>query len=336
MIVSPPKFFSGNVPAKGGAFDSKKKMRGRYSSKTCSDFLPLRVVCSKRSKESLFKNSSLVDKRQTLFFSPTLQITALKKVEDDENKFLKERAEKERLKKQLAQKQAIEVNGIAAVIVTEKKEKAAEKFVLYNHKKSIHITSVLDSNKRITYIIDSLPSEDAKFLHLTKRISNISQSFGGNYPKIIIFVNRINFADELTKDLTTAGFPADVIHSDLTQKERECALEDFKNGVSKSRILVSVHLCSCGVDIPEMDYVINYNIPDWRHNILEAKNTFLQRCGRTGRIHNGTAITFYVESQDRKSAFWLREVLQNANQEVPDFLKETSGLETFMKQLSVK
>uniref|UniRef100_A0AC34FJJ6 RNA helicase n=1 Tax=Panagrolaimus sp. ES5 TaxID=591445 RepID=A0AC34FJJ6_9BILA len=298
---------------------------------------------------TLLKLLPSVQERQSLFFSPTLPTNALKKFEDEQNEYIKKVAEKERVKKQAAeQKRAKEALGVQIedeyeivqpVAIVAKKEKAAEKFVLYNHKKSVHITSVAASNQRIKYIIEQLPSEAAKFLHLTSRISEISRTSGtapGEYRKIIIFVNTIDFADELTKDLTTAGFPADVIHSDLPQVERDEALSNFKNGKSNSRILVSVNLCSCGVDIPEMDFVINYNLPDSRKNIVEAKNIFIQRCGRTGRKESGTAITFYVESKDKLSAFWLREILQKANQDVPPFLKDRIGFESYMEQLSLE
>uniref|UniRef100_A0A914Y046 Helicase C-terminal domain-containing protein n=1 Tax=Panagrolaimus superbus TaxID=310955 RepID=A0A914Y046_9BILA len=85
-----------------------------------------------------------------------------------------------------------------------------------------------------------------------------------------------------------------------------------------------------------MDYVINYNLPDSRANIVEAKNVFLQRCGRTGRIEKGTAITFYVESEDGMSAPWLKEILQKADQDVPPFLQNRSSIETEMQKLSMK
>jgi superfamily II DNA/RNA helicase len=271
-------------------------------------------------------------KRQTLFFSPTLQAGLLDKAAKEENERIKKEEDK-RIKKEKEKNHQQPPATVVANLPKAKKEK--EKLVVFdNVKKRIFIASVSESNQRIKYIIDYLPDENAKFLHLTKRISNISESFGGQYPRILIFVNTKDFANELQKDLTIAGFPADVIHSDFRQQERDKAYGNFKNGLSGSRILVSIKICGRGVDIPDMDYVINYDLPDVR-KYFSPKQTFIQRCGRTGRVESGTAITFYVESEDRISAVWLREVLQNANHKVPDFLKDTSGIETFMGELSI-
>uniref|UniRef100_A0A914P9L6 Helicase C-terminal domain-containing protein n=1 Tax=Panagrolaimus davidi TaxID=227884 RepID=A0A914P9L6_9BILA len=120
------------------------------------------------------------------------------------------------------------------------------------------------------------------------------------------------------------------MHSDFSQAKREKALYSFKNGIAESRILVSVNACGRGIDIPEMDYVINYILP------LD-KYTFIQKCGRTGRTKNGTAISFYVESNDRARASWIREVLQRAQHDVPNFLKSnTLAIEESMGGLSLK
>uniref|UniRef100_A0A914PQY9 RNA helicase n=1 Tax=Panagrolaimus davidi TaxID=227884 RepID=A0A914PQY9_9BILA len=198
-----------------------------------------------------------------------------------------------------------------------------------NLQKRVHITSVLESNQRIRYIVVSIPSESDKFLCLTKMVSDIGTANGGIIPKIMIFVNSINYADELTRYLTIAGFPAVVIHSELYPDERKEAYYSFKNGNPNSKLLVSVNACGRGVDIPDMDYVINYNLPT-------SKFTFIQRCGRTGRTKNGTAISFYVESDNRAQARWIREILQRAGQQIPEFLKEnTLGIETSMNQLSL-
>uniref|UniRef100_A0A914R1J0 Helicase C-terminal domain-containing protein n=1 Tax=Panagrolaimus davidi TaxID=227884 RepID=A0A914R1J0_9BILA len=93
---------------------------------------------------------------------------------------------------------------------------------------------------------------------------------------------------------------------------------------------------TCGIDIPEMDYIINYDLPDWRINILEARNKFIQRCGRIGRIENGTAISFYVKSADMGCASWLRKILQNAKQVVPHFLEDRFDVEASIEKLSLQ
>uniref|UniRef100_A0AC35GW19 RNA helicase n=1 Tax=Panagrolaimus sp. PS1159 TaxID=55785 RepID=A0AC35GW19_9BILA len=216
----------------------------------------------------------------------------------------------------------------SATLQVSRLHRISDEFV--NTQKRVFITSVLDSNQRIQYIFDSIPSEDAKYPCLTTRLSDLLKVNGGKYPKIMVFVNRKKFANELTDKLIADGFPAVVMHSDFSQARREKAFYSFKNGIAESRIFVSVNACGRGIDIPEMDYVINYNLP------LD-KYTFIQKCGRTGRTKNGTAITFYVESDDRARASWIREVLQRAQHDVPNFLKpNTVAIEESMGGLSLK
>uniref|UniRef100_A0AC34EZA2 Helicase C-terminal domain-containing protein n=1 Tax=Panagrolaimus sp. ES5 TaxID=591445 RepID=A0AC34EZA2_9BILA len=93
-------------------------------------------------------------------------------------------------------------------------------------------------------------------------------------------------------------------------------MAEFRKETLKCRILVSVNVVGRGIDVEEMDYVINYEIPNSHDSVYR----FIQRCGRTGRTRPGTTYTFYVEAENKNIAPGIAKVLENAEQNVPEFL----------------
>ncbi|HCK23075.1 MAG TPA: helicase, partial [Bacteroidetes bacterium] len=70
-------------------------------------------------------------------------------------------------------------------------------------------------------------------------------------------------------------------HGDMEQQDREKALIQFRNG--SYRILLATDLAARGIDVPELDYIIHYQLPD-------KETAFIHRNGRTARMHaSGTA-----------------------------------------------
>lgn len=101
------------------------------------------------------------------------------------------------------------------------------------------------------------------------------------------------------------------IHGDREQCDREQALEDFKEG--HTRILVATDVASRGLDVKDITHVFNYDFP---RNMEE----YVHRVGRTGRAgKTGKSITLITRS-DWRSAAHLIEILEEANQIVPDEL----------------
>ena len=110
---------------------------------------------------------------------------------------------------------------------------------------------------------------------------NISQS--------IIYVNSKNILNNLYNRLLKDDYPVSYIHGDMTSKERDENLNNFKNGTT--RILLSTDLLSRGIDIQQLSLVINFDLP-------RNKETYIHRIGRSGRYgRKGTAINF-VTSED--------------------------------------
>ena len=102
--------------------------------------------------------------------------------------------------------------------------------------------------------------------------------------KIIIFRRTKFGVDKLEKSLLKNGYKVTSIHGDKTQSIRNKAIENFKN--QKSNILIATDVAARGIDIVNVDAIINFDIP----NIPE---TYVHRIGRTGRAgKSGIAFSF--------------------------------------------
>ncbi|XP_009473965.1 PREDICTED: probable ATP-dependent RNA helicase DDX43 [Nipponia nippon] len=129
--------------------------------------------------------------------------------------------------------------------------------------------------------------------------------------KVIIFVGKKLTADDLASDFGLQGIPVQSLHGNREQCDREQALDDFKKG--KVRILVATDLASRGLDVHDITHVFNFDFP---RNIEE----YVHRVGRTGRAgRTGEAVTL-VTKNDWRVAPELIEILERANQVVPNEL----------------
>ncbi|MEO8733140.1 MAG: DEAD/DEAH box helicase [Flavobacteriales bacterium] len=109
---------------------------------------------------------------------------------------------------------------------------------------------------------------------------------------IIIFAGRKIEVKNLARHLHKRGFNAQAMHSDLEQGEREQVILDFRN--RKLRILVATNVVSRGIDIDDIDLVINYDVP-------QDPEDYVHRVGRTARASKkGQAITFVTEKDMRE------------------------------------
>lgn len=96
--------------------------------------------------------------------------------------------------------------------------------------------------------------------------------------------------------------------SDRQQREREEALRDFKSG--RFPILVATSVAARGLDIPEVDHVVNYDMPS-------SIDEYVHRIGRTGRCGNvGRATSFFDPSKDGQMGRALVTVLQQVRGEM--------------------
>ncbi|KAJ5327817.1 hypothetical protein N7541_008924 [Penicillium brevicompactum] len=128
----------------------------------------------------------------------------------------------------------------------------------------------------------------------------------------LIFVETKRMADSLSDFLINQRFPATAIHGDRTQRERERALELFRNG--RCPILVATAVAARGLDIPNVTHVINYDLPT-------DIDDYVHRIGRTGRAGNTGIATAFFNRGNRGVVRDLLELLKEAHQEVPSFLE---------------
>lgn len=128
----------------------------------------------------------------------------------------------------------------------------------------------------------------------------------------LIFVETKRMADTLSDFLLNQGFPATAIHGDRTQRERERALEFFRN--ARCPIMVATAVAARGLDIPNVTHVVNYDLPT-------DIDDYVHRIGRTGRAGNTGLATAFFNRGNRGIVRDLIELLKEAHQEVPSFLE---------------
>src|ERR687897_29690 len=131
--------------------------------------------------------------------------------------------------------------------------------------------------------------EREKFKHLMDFIRRNQNAKS----QTIVFAATKQRADRLAYKLRQEGFSAVTIHGDLSQKQRDYAMQKFKKGAED--ILVATDIAARGIDVPAVGNVINYDVP-------EDPNVYFHRIGRTARAGGeGNAIS--LVSNDRVSDF---------------------------------
>ncbi len=106
----------------------------------------------------------------------------------------------------------------------------------------------------------------------------------------IIFCRTKYTVDRLTSYLKREHIPAEPIHGDYSQARRQGVLDDFRDG--KFDLMIATEVAARGLDIDDVPYIINYDIPD-------DPNMYFHRIGRTARAgKKGTAITFVLPDQE--------------------------------------
>jgi ATP-dependent RNA helicase RhlE len=105
--------------------------------------------------------------------------------------------------------------------------------------------------------------------------------------QVLIFTRTKHRASKLSEQLKRAGLSATALQGNLSQVQRQAALDGFRSG--RVRVLVATDIAARGIDISQISHVINYDIP----NTAEA---YTHRIGRTGRMaHLGTAFTLVTQ-----------------------------------------
>ncbi|XP_026731519.1 ATP-dependent RNA helicase dbp2-like [Trichoplusia ni] len=178
----------------------------------------------------------------------------------------------------------------------------------------------LSANHNITQRIHICDQDDK--MNLFKSI--IHDISGEGFGKMLIFTNTKRFVDTLALTLRQNGWPADGIHGDKTQLQRDRIIGKFKHG--QTNILVATDVAARGLDVDGVTHVINYDFPN-------TSEDYIHRIGRTGRHDKkGVSHTILTEENARQAKS-LIEVLKEANQDIP---KELSDLARSYNELKDK
>ncbi len=132
-------------------------------------------------------------------------------------------------------------------------------------------------NKNIHHTVAFIEMDDKRFF--LERLINEQEG-----KKILVFVRTKVRAERVLKAMERVNIVTKTIHGDKEQTDRLTVLNEFKNGTIK--VLIATDVSARGIDIPHVDYVVNYDLPD------QAEN-YVHRVGRTGRADNkGFAVSF--------------------------------------------
>jgi superfamily II DNA/RNA helicase len=124
-----------------------------------------------------------------------------------------------------------------------------------------------------------------------------------DFKSVLVFCSRKQAVKELTRELKRSRFSVEEIHSDLEQQAREQVLLDFKN--RKLKILVATDILSRGIDIDNIDLVINYDVPN-------DGEDYIHRIGRTARAEtDGIASPLYQPKKKNSGKKFYRPHYRN-------------------------
>ena len=164
----------------------------------------------------------------------------------------------------------------------------------------------LTANKNISQIIEFVSGQDKQncILDFVRKLKEDQ--------KVLIFSETKNFCDKLGEIFLSNNIEVEIMHGDKDQMQRNSSLARFKD--NKVNIMIATDVASRGLDVKNIDYVINYDLPK---NI----DSYIHRIGRTGRAgKKGTAISYFTPD-DSDIAKELIRVLKEAGQPVPEELK---------------
>jgi len=152
-------------------------------------------------------------------------------------------------------------------------------------------------SKNVSHFVMFVEMDDKRFF-LERFINENPES------KIIVFVRTRVRAERVAKAMERVNIDTFTIHGAKDQDERSDVMKKFKEG--RYRIMIATDVSARGIDVPDVDYVINYDLPDKPEN-------YVHRVGRTGRgINLGEAISFC--STEEKEL--LEEIQQFINKDI--------------------
>lgn len=146
----------------------------------------------------------------------------------------------------------------------------------------VNIPATKENRPKITqYVIET--TRETKYEHLLYLLDS------DVYQRVMVFVNTKDMTQRLTKRLQTAGYPAECLHGDMRQSARNEVMQAYRKG--KFQILLATDVAARGIDVDDVEAVINYDLPN-------ENEYYLHRIGRTGRAKkHGVSFTLLTYSE---------------------------------------
>ena len=148
---------------------------------------------------------------------------------------------------------------------------------------------------------ESLPKIHQYKLRTTARdkLADLAQIIlSGGYERVMVFCNTKFTTATLGNQLARLNFNVDCLHGDLSQAERNKIMTTFKEG--KLNVLVATDVAARGIDVEDVDAVINYDVP-------ESNEHYTHRIGRTGRARReGVSYLMYTPEEEKRVNELLR------------------------------
>ena len=148
---------------------------------------------------------------------------------------------------------------------------------------------------------ESLPKIHQYKLRTTGRdkLADLAQIIlSGGYERVMVFCNTKFTTATLGNQLARLNFNVDCLHGDLSQAERNKIMTTFKEG--KLNVLVATDVAARGIDVEDVDAVINYDVP-------ESNEHYTHRIGRTGRARReGVSYLMYTPEEEKRVNELLR------------------------------
>lgn len=157
-------------------------------------------------------------------------------------------------------------------------------------------------------------TQDIEYVKQEAKMVVLLECLQKTAPPVLIFAEKKPDVDQIHEYLLLKGVEAVAIHGGKDQEERSKAVEQFRN--QEKDVLVASDVASKGLDFPDVQHVINYDMPDDIEN-------YVHRIGRTGRSGTkGLATTFINKATEHFVLLDLKHLLIEAKQKVPVFLSE--------------
>ncbi|EGT41180.1 hypothetical protein CAEBREN_03374 [Caenorhabditis brenneri] len=161
--------------------------------------------------------------------------------------------------------------------------------------------------------------QELEFVRSENKLVRVLECLQKTSPKVLIFAEKKVDVDNIYEYLLVKGVEVASIHGGKDQSDRHAGIEAFRK--NEKDVLVATDVASKGLDFQGIEHVINFDMPEDIEN-------YVHRIGRTGRSgKRGLATTFINKKSEMSVLSDLKQLLVEAGQELPEFLRSLAGEE---------